>query len=205
MSFLIAAPDLMAAAATDLAGLGALLGEANAAAAAATTGLLAAGGDEVSAAIAAVFSGHAQAYQTLGVQASGFHHQFVAALSAGAQTYAVAESAAASPLQSALNLLNAPFQAVLGRPLIGNGANGAPGSGAAGYGVTAEPAARAASARPHSTVSPVTELSVAKVELPACSVSGEQAAPVAPEERRRSTRRVVAGRAATAVLAAPGA
>jgi hypothetical protein len=43
-----------------------------------------------------------------------------------------AESAAASPLQTALNVLNAPTQALLGRPLVGNGANGAPGIGAAG-------------------------------------------------------------------------
>ncbi|MBD9309855.1 PE family protein, partial [Mycobacterium tuberculosis] len=34
--------------------------------------------------------------------------------------------------QQALAAVNAPIQAVTGRPLIGNGANGAPGSGAPG-------------------------------------------------------------------------
>lgn len=39
--------------------------------------MLAAGGDEVSAAIAALFSGHAHAYQALSAQAASFHQQFV--------------------------------------------------------------------------------------------------------------------------------
>jgi hypothetical protein len=42
----------------------------------------------------------------------------------------------ASPLQTIeqdlLGIVNAPTDALLGRPLIGNGANGAPGTGAAG-------------------------------------------------------------------------
>lgn len=56
MSFVIAAPDLVAMATEDLAGIGASLTAANAAAAVPTSGLLAAAGDEVSAAIAALFS-----------------------------------------------------------------------------------------------------------------------------------------------------
>ena len=52
MSYVIAAPEMIAAAATDLANIGSSLSEANAAAAAPTTGVLAAAEDEVSAAIA---------------------------------------------------------------------------------------------------------------------------------------------------------
>ncbi|MEK0729033.1 hypothetical protein OSH23_24295, partial [Mycobacterium ulcerans] len=35
-------------------------------------------------------------------------------------------------MRDALNLINTPTNALLGRPLIGNGANGAPGTGQAG-------------------------------------------------------------------------
>ncbi len=84
MSFVVAAPDVLGTAAADLSNIGSTLGAANAAAAAPTTGVLAAAEDEVSAAIAAVFSGHAQAYQAMSAQAAGFHAQFVQALTAGA-------------------------------------------------------------------------------------------------------------------------
>lgn len=53
MSYVIAAPEALVAAATDLATLGSTIGAANAAAAGSTTALLTAGADEVSAAIAA--------------------------------------------------------------------------------------------------------------------------------------------------------
>jgi PE family len=55
MWFVIAVPDLMADAATNLASIGSAMSAANAAVAAPTEVLLAAGADEVSAAIAAVF------------------------------------------------------------------------------------------------------------------------------------------------------
>ncbi|MGB9303057.1 MAG: PE family protein, partial [Mycobacterium sp.] len=132
MSFLFAVPEMMTAAATDLASLGSTLSAANAAAAAPTTGILVAAEDEVSAAIAALFSGRGQEYQALSAQAAAFHDRFVWALAAGAGSYASAEAAAASPLQSVLDLINLPFVTLTGRPLIGNGANGAPGSGANG-------------------------------------------------------------------------
>ncbi|MEK1186104.1 PE family protein, partial [Mycobacterium ulcerans] len=51
MSYLIAVPDLMAHATTELSSIGSALTAANAAAAVPTTGVLAAGADEVSAAI----------------------------------------------------------------------------------------------------------------------------------------------------------
>ena len=47
MSNLIAAPEMMTMAATDLAGIGSSLSEANAAAAASTTRVITAAGDEV--------------------------------------------------------------------------------------------------------------------------------------------------------------
>ena len=98
------------------------------AAAVPTTGLVAAGADEVSAAVAALFAGYGQEFQALSVQASAFHQQFVQALSSGAGSYLAAEAANASPLQTVrddlLAAVNAPTEALLGRPLIGNGAIG---------------------------------------------------------------------------------
>src|SRR6516164_199991 len=137
-SFVLASPDVLASASSDLAGIGSAIREANAAAAPSTTGILVAAEDEVSAAIAAVFSAHGQGFQALNAQAAAFHEQFVQALTAGAGSYASAEAAnvaafAANPAQTIqqdlLNLINAPFLALTGRPLIGNGANGAPLTG----------------------------------------------------------------------------
>ncbi len=151
MAFLIAAPDLLAEAATNLAGIGSSVSEAAAAAAAPTTALVAAGADEVSAAIVALFSGHAQAFQNVNAQAALFHQQFAQTMAGAGGSYALAEAFNAAPmggpaavldLQGFLNrlpglpvgqslnpldLINAPTQALLGRPLIGDGANGAPG------------------------------------------------------------------------------
>src|SRR5258708_23420763 len=136
MSFLAAQPGMMTVAATELANLCSTLTEANAAAAASTTELLAAGADEVSAAVAALFGAHAQGYQAVSAHAAAFHQQFVQALNVGAGLYAGTEAANANPLQTLeqqlLNAINTPTQLLLGRPLIGNGANGAPGSGANG-------------------------------------------------------------------------
>ncbi len=61
MSYLIAAPGMLAAAAADVASIGSSLSAAHVAAAAPTTAVVAAAGDEVSAAIASLFSGHGQA------------------------------------------------------------------------------------------------------------------------------------------------
>lgn len=73
MSFVIAAPDLVAMATEDLAGIGASLTAANAAAAVPTSGLLAAAGDEVSAAIAKPFGAYGQEYQAVLAQVEAFH------------------------------------------------------------------------------------------------------------------------------------
>src|SRR6516162_10093614 len=139
MSFVIAAPEFVTAAASDLASLGSTISSANAAAAIPTTGVLAAAEDEVSAAIAALFSAHGQGFQALSAQAAAFHDQFVRTLTAGAGSYVSAEATnvaafTANPAQTLqqdlLTAINAPILTLTGRPLIGNGANAAPGSGA---------------------------------------------------------------------------
>ncbi|ORW04531.1 hypothetical protein AWC15_03170 [Mycobacterium lacus] len=127
MSFVILTPETMAGTAAQLQGIGSALGTANAAAAARITTVVGAGADEVSAAVAALFSSYAQAYHGVSVEAALFHDRFVQALTAGAGSYAAAEAAAATPLQDLLGVINAPTQLLLGRPLIGDGANGAPG------------------------------------------------------------------------------
>lgn len=147
MSFVIAVPEFLSAAATDLANLGSTISAANAAASIPTTGVLAAGADDVSAAIAALFGAHAQAYQTISAQAATFHAQFVQTLSAGAGAYANAE--AANVQQSLLNAINAPTQALLGRPLIGDGADGTARAATAGRRLS--PAATAAPVVPAAT------------------------------------------------------
>ncbi|EUA93097.1 PE family protein [Mycobacterium ulcerans str. Harvey] len=86
--------------------------------------MLAAGADDVSAAVASLFAGHAQAYQSLGGQVAAFHQQFLEGLRGASGAYAAAEAANVWPLQDLLGLINAPTQALLGRPLIGNGTNG---------------------------------------------------------------------------------
>ncbi|GAQ31659.1 PE-PRGS family protein [Mycobacterium pseudoshottsii JCM 15466] len=109
---------------------------ANLAAFAPTSTLMAAAGDEVSTAIASLFAGHAQEYQLLSARAAVFYEQFVQALSTASGAYAAAEAANANPLQilidDVLGVVNAPTNLLLGRPLIGEGANGAPGTGQAG-------------------------------------------------------------------------
>src|SRR5262249_46154667 len=100
MSYLVAAPELMSAAAADLARIGSTLSAAKAAAAGPTPGMLAAGEDEVSAAITALFARHGQAFQALGTRAAAFHDQFLQSLTSGAGSYAAAEAGNVSPLQS---------------------------------------------------------------------------------------------------------
>ncbi|MEK1148464.1 PE family protein, partial [Mycobacterium ulcerans] len=130
MAFLFVAPETLTAAAADIAGIGSTLGEAGAAAATPTTAVLAAGADDVSAAVASLFSSYGHAYQSLSAQAAQFHSQFVQAMQAGAGSYATAE--ASNVAQTALDLINQPVLTLTGRPQIGNDANGAAGTGANG-------------------------------------------------------------------------
>ncbi len=150
MSYLLVAPELLTSAATDLEGIASALSTANLAAAVPTTGMLAAGADEVSAAVASLFAGYGQAYQSISLQANAFQAQFIQAINGAGGAYVAAEAASTSPLQAfedtllgadgfdapasssplhslqqqALTAVNAPIQAATGRPLIGNGAPG---------------------------------------------------------------------------------
>ncbi|WP_459797727.1 PE family protein, partial [Mycobacterium riyadhense] len=139
MSFVTAAPEMLASAAQNVANIGTSLSAANAAATASTTGVLAAGADEVSQAIARVFGDYAKHYQSLNAQAAAFHQSFVHTLNAAGGAYSSAEAANAAAAQAVeqnlLGVINAPTQALFGRPLIGNGANGtaaSPNGGAGG-------------------------------------------------------------------------
>ena len=82
MSYLAAAPEFLASAATDLSNMGSAVSTARAAAEVPTTAVIAAAGDEVSAAVASLFSEHGQAFQALSLQAATFHARFVQALNA---------------------------------------------------------------------------------------------------------------------------
>ena len=108
MSVLVVVPEFVQSAAADLRDIGSELAAAQVAAAASTTGLAAAGADEVSVAVAALFAGHGRRFQTVSLQAGAFHQRFVRALESGAASYRSAD-------------------ALSGRPLIGNGADGGPG------------------------------------------------------------------------------
>src|SRR6201999_1425673 len=139
MSFVVAATELVQATAAQVGDIGSAVTTAHAAAAEATTGLVPAAGDEVSAAVTAVFADAGREYQVLLAQAATFHQQFAQALSSGAGAYALTEAANASPLQTieqdVLGVINAPAEALLGRPLIANGVNGTalhPNGGAGG-------------------------------------------------------------------------
>jgi triacylglycerol lipase len=98
MSFVVTVPEVLAAAAADVAGIGSSLKVASAAAAAPTTAIMTAAGDEVSAAITSVFSAHARQFQALSAQAAALHDQFAQTLNASAWSYASTEAANASPM-----------------------------------------------------------------------------------------------------------
>ncbi|MGH3556985.1 MAG: PE family protein [Mycobacterium sp.] len=93
MSFITTQPEAMAAAASNLQGIGAAMAAHNAAAAAPTTGVVPAAADEVSALTAAQFAAHAQMYQAVGAQAAAMHEMFVNVLAASAGSYAATEAA----------------------------------------------------------------------------------------------------------------
>src|ERR1700751_4262858 len=101
MSYVIAAPEDVAAAASDLSNIGSTIDSANSAASRPVSSGLAPGADEGSTSIAGLFDAHAQAYQALSAAAQAFHAQFVQLMSAGAEQYALTEAANASPLQTA--------------------------------------------------------------------------------------------------------
>jgi hypothetical protein len=104
MSAVIAAPEVMVSAATDLATIGSTLSAAHLTAALPTRVVPSAAADEVSTGVAHLFSQHAQDYQALAGQAAAFHEHFVQRLAASAASYAGAEAANVAVLQ--------PFNAI---------------------------------------------------------------------------------------------
>ncbi|WP_136625930.1 PE family protein, partial [Mycobacterium attenuatum] len=139
MSVVSVVPELLVAAAQDVTRIGTSLSAANAVAAASTTEMLSASADDVSQAVTALFRGYAQQYQSLSAQAAEFHRNFVETLNVAGVAYANTDAASVSSLQelvsNVLGMVNAPTRELLGRPLIGNGANGTaahPDGGAGG-------------------------------------------------------------------------
>ncbi|MEK1283095.1 PE family protein [Mycobacterium ulcerans] len=135
MSFVIADTQWVSEAAGSLARIGSLIETANSAAATQTTAVTAAAADEVSAAVASLFGSHGQSFQAVSLQAAAFHERFVQTLFGGAAAYTAAEAASVNPLQPLLDVINAPTQLLLNRPLIGNGTDGTaanPDGGAGG-------------------------------------------------------------------------
>ena len=113
MSYVMATPELMAAAATDLAAIGSTLRAAHLAAAVPTVGVIPAAADEVSAGVAQVFSQAAQSFQGLVGKASAYGEQFAQQLTAGGGAYAAAEavnaaSVAFDPNSILQELIDAP-------------------------------------------------------------------------------------------------
>ncbi len=117
MSYVIAVPEMMTAAAADLGNIGSTLIEEHAAAAAQTIALVPAAADEVSVGIAHLFSGYAEDFHGLASRAAAFQQQFVQNLKTSALSYASVEDAIASFLQglitsagSFVNSLNQQLQ-----------------------------------------------------------------------------------------------
>ncbi len=96
MSFLTTQPDMLSAAAGNLAGIGDSLAAQNGAAAGPTEAVAPPAADLVSAATAAQFVAHSQAYQEIAVQAAAIHQQLVATLQASAGSYGFTEAANAT-------------------------------------------------------------------------------------------------------------
>ncbi|WP_415624078.1 PE family protein, partial [Mycobacterium intermedium] len=116
-SFVVASPEILANAATELAGIQRAVEAAGAAASGATTQVLPAAADEVSITISRLFGDYAGAYQAISAQAAAFHRDFVAQLNAAAAAYADTEAIVVAAL-------NDRSEKLLGRPMIGNGADG---------------------------------------------------------------------------------
>ncbi|UXA08952.1 PE-PPE domain-containing protein [Mycobacterium sp. SMC-2] len=104
MSFVVTAPDTLAAAAADLQGIGSTIAAADGAAATPTTVVFPPAADAVSVRTATLFAAYGQRYQELSARAAAFHDQFVQTLIASRDSYAEAEAsnAAATQLTSGL-------------------------------------------------------------------------------------------------------
>ena len=99
-SFLIAAPEALAAASADLSGIGEAIRAARASAAPATTVIAPAAADEVSAAITRLLGDYAADFQALSARTATFHVGFVQTLLHSASAFAGTEAANGSSLQT---------------------------------------------------------------------------------------------------------
>jgi hypothetical protein len=93
MSFVNTAPAAIAAAASDLQGIGNSFASESAGAASSTTDVVPAASDEVSILQAGVFSTYGQLYQSVSAQAQAIHQQFVQLLNQSSSSYQETESA----------------------------------------------------------------------------------------------------------------
>ncbi|MBI2700453.1 hypothetical protein A9W98_22750 [Mycobacterium gordonae] len=100
MSQLVVAPEVLATATANVAGIGSGLEAARAAAAAPTTALASAAADEISVAVAELFAGFGQQYQAIGEQTSALLGQFGQSIQKAAESYATAEAANSALLDS---------------------------------------------------------------------------------------------------------
>lgn len=93
MSFLMAQPEVLGAAARELHGINASVREGSSAVAAATTGVVPAAADVVSILTAQQFSRHGQVFQEISAQAAVVREQLVTMLGISAGSYAATEIA----------------------------------------------------------------------------------------------------------------
>ncbi|PJE09028.1 MAG: PE family protein [Mycobacterium sp.] len=97
---MLATPELIAQAATDLTAIDANVTAAQARASGFTQALLPPAADEVSAGITRLFAQHAEDFQKAAARASAYHDQFAQKMATSAESYASAEAANAEFLQS---------------------------------------------------------------------------------------------------------
>src|ERR1700734_3126876 len=93
MAYVSTAPAAIAAAATQLEGIGNSFTAESTAAAAPTTAIAPAASDEVSVLQAGVFSSYGQLYQTVSAEAQAIHQQFVNLLQSSSGSYSDTEGA----------------------------------------------------------------------------------------------------------------
>lgn len=129
MPFVIADPQFVTAAASQLAGIGSSLETAAEAAAFPTTGIVAAASDEISVAVSRLFGNYGQEFQAINLRAEAFHAEFVRMLNGGAAAYAAAEAGAQ---QALLGAAAAPAAADPLGGLLGGLLGGGTGTGGNG-------------------------------------------------------------------------
>ncbi|OBG91576.1 hypothetical protein A5697_09595 [Mycobacterium sp. E3251] len=100
MSFVVTAPETLAAAAGDLQGIGSAIAAADGAAATPTTMVFPPAADAVSVRTAALFATFGQHYQEIGARAEAFHQRFVQSLIDSSDSYAQAEASNAAATQA---------------------------------------------------------------------------------------------------------